>query len=419
MIAAASALLAFTRGIVSTKGMGVASRRQKAVRAGVLGATIATLVVTGFPVAAHADPDAVAEAKAQVDKLAMEAAALDQDALAAQGKLDEAQKRLATREDDVRKQTERVDTMRGQIGQVALAQFQNRELDPTTQLLLRTDADTFLSQYATIQQVTANQNGALQDFQAEQANLADMKRGAAADVETIDKSTEEIAKARAASAKKLADAEQVLARLTAEERARLQAEEERQAREAAAAAERAQAEQEAQRERALREQARSEQASRDEGASRDEDRTASPSPSARPAATSNAQNAAPAAAAAPSGTSSSRGLAALAFARAQIGKPYIYGGTGPGGYDCSGLTGAAWRAAGVSLPRTSQQQYGVGRPVSVDQLAPGDLVFYYSGISHVGIYAGGGQILHASRPGKPIGYDPVRSMPIAGARAVG
>lgn len=375
-------------------------------RAGVLGTTIATLVVSGFPITAYADPDAVAKAKAEVDALAMAAAALDQEALAAQGELDEAERRLATREDDVRTQTERVATMRGQIGQVALAQFRNRDLDPTTQLLLRSDADTFLSQYATIQQVTANQNGALQDFQSEQANLADMQRGAAADVETINASRREIETARAASAEKLDDAEKVLARLTAEERARLQAEEERRAREAAAAAERAQAEQAVQRE---------------QSASRDRDRTTSPAPSespspaTRPAGPRPTQETAPAS----TGTSSSRGLAALAFARAQVGKPYIYGGTGPGGYDCSGLTGAAWRAAGVSLPRTSQQQYGVGRTVSVDQLAPGDLVFYYSGISHVAIYAGGGQILHASRPGKPIGYDPLRSMPIAGARAVG
>lgn len=367
--------------------MSVASRNKKAMRSGVLGAAIAALVVTSFPLAAHADPEAVARAKAEVDKLAMEAAALDQDALAAQGKLDEAKKSLATRENDVKAQTEKVAVMRAQVGQVALAQFQNRDVDPTTQLVLRADADSFLSQYATIQQVTANQNGALQDFQAEQANLADMKRGAAADVQTIDLSAKEVEKSRAASAKKLDDAEKVLARLTAEERARLQAEEERQARENAAAAEQAQAQQAG---------------------------PATGTPSASPAA-NGANNQAPAT----GGTSSSRGLAALAFARAQIGKPYQWGGTGPSGYDCSGLTGAAWRAAGVSLPRTSQEQFGAGRAISIDQLAPGDLVFYYSGISHVALYAGGGQILHASRPGKPIGYDPLRSMPIAGARRVG
>ncbi|WP_425309812.1 NlpC/P60 family protein [Ammonicoccus fulvus] len=381
----------------------MASRKQKAMRAGVLGAAIAALVMTSFPLAANADPEAVAKAKAEVDKLAMEAAALDQDALAAQGKLDDAQKRLVTRENDVRAQTEKVAAMRTQVGQVALAQFQNRDMDPTTQLVLRADSDSFLSQYATIQQVTANQNGALQDFQSEQANLADMKRGAAVDVETIDQSTKEVERARAASAKKLDDAEKVLARLTAEERARLQAEEERQARENAAAAERAQAEQETR-------------------AAAPATRTPSASPSATPGrATTTAPNNNNTQAAAPAagGTSSSRGLAALAFARAQLGKPYIWGGTGPAGYDCSGLTGAAWRSAGVSLPRTSQQQFGSGRAVSINELAPGDLVFYYSGISHVAIYAGGGQIVHASRPGKPVSYDPLRSMPIAGARRVG
>ena len=178
----------------------------------------------------------------------------------------------------------------------------------------------------------------------------------------------------------------MLARLTAEERARLQAEEERQAREAAAAAERARAE----REQAERERAEEERQS---------------TPAAAPPASG--------------GTSTSRGLVALAYARAQIGKAYVYGGVGPEVFDCSGLTGSAWRAAGVSLPRTSQQQFRAGRPVALEDLAPGDLVFYYSDISHVGLYAGGGQILHASRPGKPIGYDAIGLMPIAGARTVG
>ena len=74
---------------------------------------------------------------------------------------------------------------------------------------------------------------------------------------------------------------------------------------------------------------------------------------------------------------------------------------------------------GVSLPRTSQAQYNAGTSVSRGDLQPGDLVFYYGGISHVGIYAGGGQIVHASRPGKPIGYASLDSMPYMGARRVG
>ncbi len=96
--------------------------------------------------------------------------------------------------------------------------------------------------------------------------------------------------------------------------------------------------------------------------------------------------------------------AVLDFARAQIGKPYVWGGTGPDGYDCSGLTQAAWAQAGVSLPRTTYDQVNAGTPVSRDQLQPGDLMFFYdvSAPSHVGIYAGNGMMIHGSNPSKPL-----------------
>src|SRR5690606_3452154 len=90
----------------------------------------------------------------------------------------------------------------------------------------------------------------------------------------------------------------------------------------------------------------------------------------------------------------------LQFAYAQVGKPYQFGGTGPGGWDCSGLTQAAWRAAGVSLPRTTWQQWawGANRRVSLDALQPGDLIFS-EGLGHVSIYAGEGRIVHAPQTG--------------------
>ena len=116
---------------------------------------------------------------------------------------------------------------------------------------------------------------------------------------------------------------------------------------------------------------------------------------------------------------SSRGAKALAFAKKQVGDSYRYGGTGPNAWDCSGLTGGAWKAAGIRIPRTSQAQYRAGRKVSKSDLKPGDLVFFYSGISHVGIYAGSGKVIHASRPGKPIGYIKMSYMPYKGARRPG
>ena len=82
----------------------------------------------------------------------------------------------------------------------------------------------------------------------------------------------------------------------------------------------------------------------------------------------------------------------------------------------AGLTRGAWKHAGKKIPRTSQGQARAGKKVSKSKLRKGDLVFFYSGKSHVGIYAGRGRVIHASRPGKPVAYIKIKSMPYAGAR---
>ncbi|MEU6007149.1 NlpC/P60 family protein [Streptomyces sp. NPDC047453] len=106
---------------------------------------------------------------------------------------------------------------------------------------------------------------------------------------------------------------------------------------------------------------------------------------------------------------------ALAFARAQIGKPCVWGATGPGSYDCSSLTQAAWRAAGVALPRTTHEQVGSGAAVQLAELEPGDLIFFYGEVSHVGLYAGNGTMVHAPSPGASIREE---SIFFAGPRAI-
>ena len=99
------------------------------------------------------------------------------------------------------------------------------------------------------------------------------------------------------------------------------------------------------------------------------------------------------------GGGSGSAAAAVAYARAQVGKSYCYGGSGPGCFDCSGLTLMAWAQAGVSLPHSSASQFNVGRRISASELQPGDLIFYYSPISHVSIYIGGGQRISATHTG--------------------
>ena len=129
-------------------------------------------------------------------------------------------------------------------------------------------------------------------------------------------------------------------------------------------------------------------------------------------ATSAAQAAAPAAQAAAARSG------AMATAMAQLGKPYRWGATGPSAFDCSGLVSYAFDKAGKDLPRTSRAQAQVGTKVSKSNLKPGDLVFFYSPVSHVGIYIGDGQIVHASTSGQPVKISDIDRMPFNSARRV-
>lgn len=105
---------------------------------------------------------------------------------------------------------------------------------------------------------------------------------------------------------------------------------------------------------------------------------------------------------------------AVAYALAQVGAPYVYGGTGPYSFDCSGLTQAAWRAAGVSIPRTSESQWHGLTHVPVSEALPGDIVVYYGGASHVALYIGGGRIVEAPRPGLAVRTAAMNTQPVLG-----
>jgi cell wall-associated NlpC family hydrolase len=100
---------------------------------------------------------------------------------------------------------------------------------------------------------------------------------------------------------------------------------------------------------------------------------------------------------------------AVQFALDQVGKPYVFGAAGPGAYDCSGLTMAAWQRGGVSLPHSAADQYNYGHHVNRDELEPGDLIFFYQPIGHVTIYIGDGLMVSAPTEGEPVSVVPLSS----------
>ncbi|MEU7632633.1 NlpC/P60 family protein [Nocardia sp. NPDC049220] len=110
------------------------------------------------------------------------------------------------------------------------------------------------------------------------------------------------------------------------------------------------------------------------------------------------------------------GTSALAAGLTRVGDPYVWGATGPQQFDCSGLVQWAFKQVGKNVPRTSSQQATYGTPVAKKDLQPGDVVFFYSDISHVGIYAGNGLMLHASTFGVPVAVAPMDSTPFHSAR---
>ncbi|MFB9744900.1 C40 family peptidase [Pseudonocardia sulfidoxydans] len=128
---------------------------------------------------------------------------------------------------------------------------------------------------------------------------------------------------------------------------------------------------------------------------------------------------APAAArAVPAVTASGNSAAAAQVALQQIGKPYKWGSAGPSAFDCSGLVHYAFQQMGVTLPRTAAAMSQVGTPVSKSELKPGDLVFFYSPVSHVAIYVGDGKVVNATTDGEPVQVSPLSDFPMTSARRV-
>ncbi|MFW3168705.1 C40 family peptidase [Geodermatophilus sp. CPCC 206100] len=265
-------------------------------------------------------------------------------------------------------------TARDRVRSVARSAWTGDRLTTLSAMLSSESADELMDRVGTLQTIADHNNGVLGSAQ-EATEDAGRARAAALAAESEAQALVD----RVAGQK--ADLDRQVARFQAEYD-RLAAEEQRAAQEAA---ERHAAEQAAQQ--------TAERAAAPERASR----AAAPRPAA-------------AAPAAPVVASSAAAQAAVDTAMAQRGDPYVWAAAGPNAFDCSGLVQYAYAAAGVSLPHSSRIQSTMGRAVSRADLQPGDLVFFYSPVSHVGIYVGNGQMVHASTYGQPVKVASIDSM---------
>ncbi|MEU9951575.1 NlpC/P60 family protein [Streptomyces sp. NPDC047939] len=329
--------------------------------------TAATLAFAGaataaaLPGSAHADPAPTpAQVKAQVDRLYREAEAATEQYNGAREKAAATAKSVDALRDEAARRTERLNTAREALGSYAAAQYRSGGIDPAVQLALSSDPDQYLRRASYVERAGERRATEVRTVQRQVADVAQVRAEAADELTELASRQAALKKHKATVRTKLAEARQLLARLSPAERASYDASEGGRG-----------------------------SAHADRGA---------------PRGSAQAPNA--------------RAAEAVAFAYTALGKPYVWGATGPSSFDCSGLTQAAYRSAGVSLPRTTYTQINAGRRVSQSELAPGDLVFFYSGVTHVGLYIGNGQMIHAPRPGAPVRVAPIDQMPFAGATRV-
>lgn len=351
--------------------------------------TAATLALAGAATAtsatgagaAPAEPaPTAAQVRAKVDRLYHDAEVATEKYNGAKEKEAAATKAVDTLADEAARRTDRLNTARHALGSMATAQYRTGALDPAVQLALSSDPDSYLERAAHLDRAGDRQASLLSNIRRQLSGIARVKARADQETEALAARRAELNKHRTAIRTKLADARGLLASLTAAERAAYE---------------------------------RVADAAHGGGPATSADRSAAHPD--RAAAGAHADRSAPRS---PAAAPDSRAARAVAFAHGAIGKPYVWGATGPNAFDCSGLTQAAWKAAGVSLPRTTYTQINAGQRVSRSELAPGDLVFFYSGISHVGLYIGDGQMIHAPRPGAPVRIAPISQMPFAGATRV-
>ncbi|MGW1888644.1 NlpC/P60 family protein [Streptomyces sp. NPDC002004] len=318
----------------------------------VLSAAAATAAAALGAAPAVAVPhDRPSDPRATVDRLFEETERATEAYDRADERADRLRARVATAQDRIARGQERINTMRGALGSLAGAQYRSGGIDPSLELFLSADPEGYLDKASTLDRIGALQTGKLKDLERAQRGLAQERAEAMKDLAELERARKAVARHKRTVEHKLAEAERLLGALPAAARAAY------------------------------------ERASR------------------------SGRDLVPdlGGAVAPSG----RAAAAVAAVRSALGRPYVWGASGPSGFDCSGLMQWAYAHAGVGLPRTSQEQRFAGRRVPLSEARPGDLVAYRQDASHIAMYVGHGQVIHAPHPGAAVRYDPVGMMPVS------
>ncbi|WP_225096772.1 NlpC/P60 family protein [Streptomyces sp. CoH27] len=289
--------------------------------------------------------------RAEVDRLYQEAEQATQAFDKAEEQADSLRREVQGAQDHMARQQQRINTLREHLGSLAGAQYRAGGIDPAVALLFSDDPDDYLDKASTLDRITTQQAGQLRELRSALRELAQERAEAAGKLAELDKSRKAVAVHKKTVEQKLAKARQLIDSLPAAARAAY------------------------------------DRASRDTRADLP-DLSGVVAPDARAAA-------------------------AVAAAQSALGRPYVWGANGPSGFDCSGLMQWSYAHAGIHLPRTSQEQRFAGRHVPLSQARPGDLVVYRSDASHVAMYVGNGQVIHAPYPGAAVRYDPVGMMPIS------
>ncbi|GAA2431218.1 C40 family peptidase [Streptomyces lavendulocolor] len=304
---------------------------------------------------ATADPGTTERtARAEVDRLYEQAEKATEGFNRADERARAIRERVSQVQDGVARGQERINRMRGALGAVAGAQYRSGGMDPALALLLSGDPDSYLDKAATLDRISERQAAALTELRRAQRDLAQQRAEAGRLLTELERSRAAVALHKRTVERKLAEARALLNSLPAEEREAFD---------------------------------RASRSGRDD---------LPPT----------------------GGAASGRAATALAAARSAVGKPYVWGANGPSGFDCSGLMQWSYAQAGVGLPRTSQAQRDAGRHVPLSEARPGDLVTYRDDASHVGMYVGNGQVVHAPYPGARVRYDPVGMMPVSAVTRV-